>query len=414
MKYSDELSSFEIKASAYRQALSSFPNARILEVLPFIYQLERICERLSIQRSKLLIVDLMSGSGFLSEKLYSFGFTRIVAFEACNQMSFGSPIYNKVELKACPDIEQALQKISELEPHAVISLASFHHLIEYDSFGKVDTAKSNKLQIRVLESCFRSLREGGCIMICDLAELSFPCKKEETAYKNWVNHNSIVKDYFSNYFSVLKGKLDLTSTYGSLTNSIKQVFALNCEGKRYSLDWFREVVDKETTLGHKDASLSKSTLEFSNDVHDSGFNLISGVFPCPWLFDSRMQLEDFIYSKFGFKLNTGNLKIESSQVMKIAEKRSMIGNINSLYYFKWELGYLSMLKPMTKIHNNDVQTANILLVGMNLVLIAALIGKLTTGLDPIGSGFLLQSLGGFFLGSILTLSANNLKKALSR
>src|SRR5574341_627655 len=91
----DEIEKFRKKAAKYREALDEHPHARLLELYPVLWYLEHHRISLGKQRKNLKIVDLMSGSGFLSENLANFGYSQLHAVEFCEEMFRNASAYNK-------------------------------------------------------------------------------------------------------------------------------------------------------------------------------------------------------------------------------------------------------------------------------------------------------------------------------
>ena len=115
MKSTDlELLRFTKKASSYRKALSNAPNSRILEIAPIISIIEGYIKSNELEKQNLVIVDLMSGSGYLTNYLKKSGFKKIHAIEACNEMSASSNYYNGVQLHPISNIKETNKILKEM------------------------------------------------------------------------------------------------------------------------------------------------------------------------------------------------------------------------------------------------------------------------------------------------------------
>ena len=167
-----ELEKFRKKASAYRKALAQQPQARSLELVPLVWFLNRYCRAVGKRKRSIKIVDLMSGTGYLSECLLDLGYTNLHAVEACSEMCDDVRIFeDRVRLHKFTSIGQIEGILAEIRPDVIISVASFHHLIEYDQTGAIiQKGESIRLQSNVVSSCMRVLADDGLMLILDLIE----------------------------------------------------------------------------------------------------------------------------------------------------------------------------------------------------------------------------------------------------
>lgn len=100
-----ELEKFEKKSIGYKKALNVAPYARIHEILAIIGVIDGFIKKRNLLKSEITIVDLMSGSGYLSKFLSHNGYKKIYAIEASNFMSCDSVDgYKNISLVSIPDI----------------------------------------------------------------------------------------------------------------------------------------------------------------------------------------------------------------------------------------------------------------------------------------------------------------------
>lgn len=404
------LEGFAKKADNYRAALDSVPDARAMEILPFASFLIGMSKKLGIPRSQLMIVDLMSGSGYLSEQLFQLGFKNIIAIESCNEMSYGSEIYKSIRLVSTPSIDEALEEISAIRPHIVMSLASFHHLIKYDSNGNIDTGASIELQAKVIRNAVNALAEGGAVIIGDLSEVSYPTQISEELDDTWsldVKSGIRLLPESTKKLDGIK-KIFSASKIGDYVDATYRVFPNGTVQDDHALSWFRDIVDVKTDIGHKDVALNQELVNLVRSQSRDAETVTTFRYWCPWVFPSADHLKNFIFQKFAFCLNENGSRIRAEDVVGLADSKHLIGTTGDTSYFRWELGMLVVKRENSIRLRESIATANILLIGLVSILLITLISKVAVGFDPIGTGFLLQNLIGFFVGGLLTVLASSI------
>ena len=329
-----ELQRFVAKAEAYRLALKSSPAARNFELVPILAALESIRKKLALSRAELRVIDLMSGDGFLSRALFKFGYKNLHAIESCNEMSFGSPAYNEVPLISPPNVQEALRAIGPLNPHVVVSLASFHHLIEYNVSGEVNLKKSAEIQKNVIEGVINNAPNLAAFVCCDLFQDEIESQNEDSI--------EVTRGAFSFALNYQSGPLlglmqpRRSETLADWSKRVSEKSLGNAESNP-ALHWFRNAVDGHTSIGHKDAALSVELVSFLRQIPNCDICL--GRFSCPWVFTSKDELVSFVHRKFGYSLDF-ELKSNRAELDRLLDRHAHITERDGRVYFDWALSAL--------------------------------------------------------------------------
>lgn len=361
----DELKRFAKKASDYRSALQKSPNSRILELYPIFYLLRLHVAASSIPIAKLKVVDLMSGSGFLSGKLYRAGFRNLHAIECCDAMCQDAQIYNsEVVLHRISSFEHLDEVLESIKPDIIVSLASFHHLLCYDSLNCVDSVRSLEFQKSVIDTCMMALPRSGLLLIADLmeddvCETEFPegGRSMRRAFRDLASvglpHN--ISDTLKSYHTIRRTSAAILSNYCNHKGNV-------------SLAWFRETVDKRTSIGHKDMAVSSDLLK-----QLAKYKPCVAKYQCPWIFHSKDEESAFVYLKFGFALDAEKSRATTAdEVCAMAEKVLGIINIHDKRLLGWNLGIVVLWKEDPFISSQRYR----LLIWCLLAIAALLVGAL--------------------------------------
>jgi hypothetical protein len=338
----DELVNFKLKADEYKAALRDSPYSRILELYPALFLLFLHAKTISKPVSKLRILDLMSGSGFLAENLLRCGFEDLTAIEFCEQMYSDVPLFNNdVRLHRINSFESLQGALEDIKPDIIISLASFHHLIIYSSDGTINRDESVGFQTKIIDTCMAALPFNGLMIILDLIEdniqrgIKLPREfRSSMAPVGWALKAYEIEHSIGEIFNKAK-TIDDVSSYLRKNNMRKT--------GNLSLRWFREIVDNKTSIGHKDMAISRSLV--SNLI--SRYNTFIQPYNCPWVFSSKDLFNNFFYKKFGFSLNRNEESSQTkSQIANDAEEilgTKYIHKGTSDYYFiGWNLGVIAI------------------------------------------------------------------------
>ncbi len=365
----EELDKFKIKAPHYRQALAEYPRARLLELYPVLWYLEKCCASIGKPKQKLKIVDLMSGSGFLSNNLFDLGYTSLHSIEFCEEMYKDSSAYfSKSILHSLSSFDHLEGVLDEICPDVIVSLASFHHLIAYDSKGNIDNCASIDFQSKIIDICMRTLPEHGILLIIDLIEdnvTETPLEPFKISMKKSAS--------FLEKLGVKKNITDLLKQSNSVrsTSSILQR-GLGARPRNNSLYWFRNIVDNNTTLGHSDIALSRELIKRISD-----YQSVITKYRCPWIFENEEALKEFIYKKFAFVLDEKkDESLSKNEVVEIAKKSLGVCRNHGVTALGWDLGIILLSKSNPFSQDTTFALYIKSLLFMAIVLVAAILLRL--------------------------------------
>lgn len=350
----DEIERFRKKALNYRQALAEQPSARLLELYPILWYLEKHRQAIGKRRNKLRIVDLMSGSGFLSENLYKLGYTDLHAVEFCEEMYKDSSVYNtKARLHFMSSFDHLDGVLDDVKPDVIITLASFHHLLIYNSDNQVDLDASINMQSNVADICMRALPDQGILLIADLIEAGVT----ETPLELFKSSMAVVaRDLVKLGLDKELGRLlgESSSLHGASSLLHRE---LGTKSGNASLNWFRETVEGKTAIGHKDIAISPGFLQ-----RVASYRPIVTKYTCPWVFKESVQLNEFVYKKFAFEITRENYQIQTKeQAISLARGSLGIRNNHGVYALGWNLGIVLLGKrdPFFKDRELNVIVASL-------------------------------------------------------
>ncbi len=204
----------------------------------------------------------------------------------------------------------------------------------------------------------------------------------------------------------LKIKIRKSHTFNSFNKIIQSLSEKN-DIENPTVNWFRSIVNKFTSVGHYDISISENLIKVLSQKYT---NLYFNTFSCPWLFKSNPSLQQFILKKFGFYLDNES-KITNEEVMAKAKTVAGIKIINDhLYSFSWSLGALLIDNHKSdtyKIPKNKILTILILL---NIFLIINILFQMSYSLsssDFYGlSNFIVFALFGSLISEYLNILSN--------
>lgn len=336
-----EIERFAKKADGYRAALQAAPEARALELSVVGAILCGYCKKKGLPRKEARVVDLMAGSGYLSNHLKTLGFGNVSAVEACAEMlpdkiCDGPAGVAAYRVKSIDDIDDVLD---ELIPHIVVSLAGFHHLIHYDG-NKPDRFRSVLWQRRIFEKGIRGLQEGGLLLVADITEANAAVGLDVDNIGFW--DASAFKE-LSVAPPDLREALLRTKNLAAYNDVISQRIGPNKVSP--ALRWFREIVDEKTSVGHEDMALSKELLELVSLNHRIAWS----SFACPWLFKSREEAGFFLTRKFGFLVDRKVHEVKVEDVLADAARIAGLYEVGEgRVAFGWNLSVLAIGVPKSE------------------------------------------------------------------
>lgn len=358
-----ELDKFKAKALSYQQALANQPGARLFELYPILWYLEEHRKAIGKRRNKLRIVDLMSGTGFLSENLYKLGYTDIHAVEFCEEMYKDTNM--KAQLHFMSSFDHLAGVLDNVKPDVIVTLASFHHLLVYNSDNQVNLGASINMQSDVVDICMRALPDQGILLIADLIEAGVT----ETPLELFKSPMAVVaKDLVK--LGLEKNLGDLLGLSNSLHGASSLLHReLGTKSGNASLNWFRKIVDTKTDIGHKDIAVSPDFLQ-----RVANYRPVVTKYTCPWVFKEKSQLDEFVYKKFAFGVAKEHVQVlTKEEAVSLANEYLGIRNSHGIYALGWNLGIVLLGKrdPFSKGQELNILIASLLVI---LIILATAIG----------------------------------------
>jgi len=395
-----EVERFALKADGYRAALETSPEARSLEVAVIAALLRGCCADRGWNPANVKVVDLMAGSGFLGNFLYKVGFKQVWALEACDEMVVNHSAIEGVRHQRLHDWEELHGRLREIEPHFIVSLAGFHHLIEYDG-KRLNRAASVIWQAEIIRECLSELRDDGLVMIVDLVEPTAISRHEWRTFSYW---DPSVFGVLHSLPPSIRSRLQEAKSLQDYEKIIENDL---CGGRSNpALRWFREVVDEKTEVGHEDIALSQELLRLMRQYRGVKF----AHFSCPWIFSSRIEAGFFLSRKFGFLIGRKDIEKVEAEVLEESERIVGLHEVaEGRIVFDWNLAALAI--PGTKCRNkekwvyeaNAISIVTLLLLGFRLGLKSLFFGHFQEWvvlLDPaiwMAGGFLAKTFLSFFV-----------------
>lgn len=393
-----EIEKFTQKAKEYKEALQLAPDSRIPEIIPIIAILDGIARKLGIPKKELKIVDLMAGNGYLTSLLYEIGFVNITSIEACNEMSFDSEIFQKTSLYPIPDISVAPHLIRSIDPDVIVSLAAFHHLIEYDGGGKISIPKSIKFQNKIICDCMDAMNDRGIMIIADLSDIQQDINVKTIDDLGIWDGVSLAD--ITIYKSNISKWIDNNDGKGGMEGykiAVNRKYYVD-DNFNFSLNWFRKIIDTKTEIGHSDIAISEDLIKSVSEAHDVFYE----KYQCPWVFESLELLKKFIFKKFGFNVNEKK-PISTSECFSFAKQLDGINEQRDTKTFGWDLGLFVIIKKNALFSKKSIEkNVQFMLVGICIVLSLLLIAKVGLAKVYFDIGFVFQTLLGFFFGGLAT------------
>lgn len=360
-----ELTRFARKADGYKAALEAVPEARTLELVVTAAIIRGLFNARGWSLATTPIVDLMSGTGVVSEYLTAAGFGCVHSIEACHEMLPSSDKREKFSRNEIRTLADALPMIRDIKPGVIVSLAGFHHLIQHDG-RRVDRFRSVLSQVKVIEEFTPLLKARGVFLIVDLVEPD--AGADSRRLEPWDA-------------SVFRGATVLPeSVKNSLihTKTLEEYDRVVCEMLGNSKDnptlsWFREVVDAETVLGHDDVALSNELLEVLRRHHQVQW----GSFHCPWIFETESKLKFFLARKFGFLVDRKPVDLNLTDLIENARTYAGLHILeNGRIAFGWNLAALLIQRDYDNGVKNHLKEINILFICIAILLVVRIATRL--------------------------------------
>lgn len=287
-----ELNKFIQKAPGYKEALHYAPLARVTEILAIIGVIDGFVRDRGLSRSEVIIAELMAGSGYLTQFLVKAGYKNIHAFEASNHMSNDDYLRQKnITTHAVEDIYSVKDALKELKPIIIVSLAGFHHMLVYET-ESVSVGKSIDKQKQVIDICMKCIDRNGLLVIADIRsnDLDNISDFEPECWSTASFKKLMGKQFLSqSCVNDLVRSKDLADYSTKLTNLLMPTLQRDSNP---TIAWFHDVVDKMTTVGHKDLPITKALIELLKADYTVRHSKIN----TPWVFSNLSQLRSYITS----------------------------------------------------------------------------------------------------------------------
>lgn len=338
---------FDAKANRYQTAITSVPEARTLEILPFLLFLARHLRR---DPMTLNVADLLCGSGFLTSGIKRC-FGRVYGVDISAGMLQYYPVSHGVQRRKSALDEQSTILSREIKPDCIVALAGLHHVYEVVD-GHVDEGLSDLLQQKILLEWANCLPKDGIMIVADVtnpaisvsyskAPLSMT-SRSETLTKQFVRMSKALELSISRSF-ITNGRHELLGEYVESVATVAPPAARTSPGS-----YFREVVAKDGIYGHVDNFLNPAGI--TNALNSRGYGVEYYELPTPWLFPSIDEFIFFFYEKFAL-----GPQVDSFDDIR-PEFRAMIKNSADRYLglieleggavsVGWRLGYYVVYPP---------------------------------------------------------------------
>ncbi len=290
---------FDLRAKRYNQCLSVFPNARAMDVLPYLYVLAN--------QNKLpkTVCDTFGGSGFitnsLSEKLNA-SFT--IADASVGMMDeFNGKDISLMQVK--PDFSNFVGKYD-----MVISHGGLHHAIEMDG-NKADRVKSDALQSKIVRKLADSVNPGGLLIVSDIPKVQ--PEEFNTLSPEWDGIYALMRDSYKPNINFVLDTFK-TKNVKNLNAKLHNVMdTVHGPAPKY---FFDEYVANNMALGHIASYPDFNMLD--QVAKDAGLELIFRMNFCtPWVFDSLTDAGWFMREKFSIGTETQRPGQEKNEDIKM-------------------------------------------------------------------------------------------------
>ncbi len=376
-----EVTRFARRAADYKKALQLAPEARALELAAVVNVVLGLCDKNKWRPSDVRVVDLMAGSGVLTRALLQSGFTHVIPIEACCEMRpDDSKDLGYMNGNAFAELRLTL---AQLKPDIIVSLAGFHHLLEYNG-TVVDRGASLASQLEMIEACVAGSNPGGYLVIVDISEVANPLSTTISPVDAWsgggLREVRLLAEEESKTLMKSRSLEDFSRQIESIFGHVDR----DCP-----VHWFRKVVDAKTKLGHKDFAISEALLR-TLALYYSG-SVRASSFCCPWLFESGSSATQFILHKFGFLVDRDEELDIPALGKDMMTYLGVEDSASSRVALKWALcGIVIRHEPEVGTFYS-VPVLNILLLSALALLVARIVCRVSYASDAVD-----ETLGGLF------------------
>lgn len=289
---------FNQRAARYAFSIKTFPFARVLDLVPYVYALSDYQRVNGINLSDLKVLDAFGGTGFLHHALGNSGICMHVADCSSGMLSLGGTPIGHDQWHHSSDYFSDLSYSMKGEFDAVFSHGGLHHVV-VDSKGVVDTVKSEEAQRLVIENLSLCLKPGGFLIIGDIPDNGAPvkCAGRDVPPCLPGKVKSLLGEAHSDRLNKLGVRLEDASLFNA-SASIKREYGAEVDHDvpRYFFDNF---VCKDTPLGHIAHFLAPERLnQFASSVGLVRDWVID--YRGSWLFENMQQAGWYFREKFSY------------------------------------------------------------------------------------------------------------------
>jgi len=333
-----ELKKFIEKAPGYKDALHYAPLARMVEIFTIIGTIDGFVKDKGLSKSEIVIAEIMAGNGYLSHFLMEAGYRCIHALEASNHMANDTYLNNKyITPYAIESIFSIGDILKNVRPDVVVSIAGFHHMIEYNG-ASINIEQSIDKQKQVIDICMKYIKNNGILVIEDIRDKDMddlidqePEFWSAKSFKKIFNKNLLPAN-------CQKGILK-TSDVVEYSNVVSEhLMPPLHQNTNPTVNWFRNVIDKETSVGHKDQPISRKLIEQLNVNYKVNYAKLN----TPWIFSNISEFQLFI-TTFWFVEHKNN----TTKLNAIFKKANEVNGVRYLegtdrVSFGWNLALLTI------------------------------------------------------------------------
>lgn len=351
-----ELRRFSRKASGYKRALEIAPRARDIELATVGAVTLGGCRARGWKPADVRVVDLMAGTGVVTSHLRKLGFSSVTPIEACPEMT--PEDVDALGFKNGGSFDNLGATLSELRPHIIVALAGLHHVIERTG-ARVDPLRSVTSQMEMIEACVGGLEENGFLLIMDLAEDNMPGDLVVDGIADWD-----AASFRDLECPAMARALTSATSLAACQSEIHRLFG--SRNRSAALRWFREVVDRNTRIGHDDVALCRPLLQLLQLRYRH--NLRVAKVSCPWVFTDEGTAREYVLQKFGFFVDRSPKEVDVISTAREIESYLELGAAAPDGYkaLSWGLGAIQISRPT----DPKVLPLRPMLAGMFLLLAA--------------------------------------------
>lgn len=335
-----EVINFSKRSNSYKNAHTISKKSRLFETVSILSIIEGYLKTIDKRKEDIVLVDLISGSGYFTNLLVKCGFKNIHCLEACDQLIYDNVYYTSenISMHEIDDVRYCGKLLKSINPDIIIAVASFHHLLIRNYQNQIDNELSIKFQADTLDLCMNSLKVGGIIIVEDLiADDVFQKEYKKIKYFDSLPLlNLLDKEKFQpNIYNEIINSNSFSKFADVLKNNLYNGNSLNP-----SKEWLETVVNKFSPFGHEHCVLTDDLIRISFTKY--GEISFETYYPS-WTFNDRNDLLNFILNLFGF-IYPHKRKVSDQELLEYAQRINGINPKGDLVFFGWSLGILMIEK----------------------------------------------------------------------